>query len=122
MTLLTGFRVVQIGRGLAAAVCGGLFADVGASVVCIDPDDSTLLVRYLNHSKATATDDDDVLASADLIVCDDQCDVGTVRRANATAALVCISPYGQTGPQANDPASDLTLMFSSGIARLLTGQ
>ena len=33
-----------------------------------------------------------------------------------------ISPFGQTGPRANDPASDLTLMYSSGIARLLTGQ
>ena len=41
---------------------------------------------------------------------------------NATAALVFISPFGQTGPKANDPASDLTLMYSSGIARLLTGQ
>ena len=26
------------------------------------------------------------------------------------------------GPQANDPATDLTLFFASGIARLLTGQ
>ena len=39
-----------------------------------------------------------------------------------TAALVFISPFGQSGPKANDPASDLTLMYSSGIARLLTGQ
>ena len=33
-----------------------------------------------------------------------------------------ISPFGQTGPQADDPASDLTLFFASGIARMLTGQ
>ena len=33
-----------------------------------------------------------------------------------------ISPFGQTGPQADDPATDLTLFFASGIARLLTGQ
>ena len=33
-----------------------------------------------------------------------------------------ISPYGQTGPQADDPATDLTLFFASGIARMLTGQ
>ena len=41
---------------------------------------------------------------------------------NPDAALVFISPFGQTGPRANDPASDLTLIYSSGIARLLTGQ
>jgi len=35
---------------------------------------------------------------------------------------VFISPFGQTGPQADDPATDLTLCFASGIARLLTGQ
>ena len=33
-----------------------------------------------------------------------------------------ISPYGETGPRADDPATDLTLFFASGIARLLTGQ
>jgi crotonobetainyl-CoA:carnitine CoA-transferase CaiB-like acyl-CoA transferase len=35
---------------------------------------------------------------------------------------VYISPFGRSGPKANAPASDLTLMYSSGIARLLTGQ
>ena len=38
MTLLAGFKVVQIGGGSAAAVCGRLLADVGAQVTCIDPD------------------------------------------------------------------------------------
>ena len=33
-----------------------------------------------------------------------------------------ISPFGQTGPRAEDPATDLTLFFESGIARMLTGQ
>ena len=39
------------------------------------------------------------------------------RRINASATVVTISPYGETGPQANDPASDLTLFFASGISR-----
>ena len=128
MSLLTGFRVVQIGQGLAAAVCGRLLADVGADVGCIDPDRSTPLAAYLNHGKAIVARD--ALATADLIVCEGrpaelrarQCDADALRRLNATAALVFISPFGQTGPRANDPASDLTLMYSSGIARLLTGQ
>ena len=41
---------------------------------------------------------------------------------NATAPIVTISPFGRTGPMANAPATDLTLLYASGIARLLTGQ
>ena len=32
MTLLSGLKVVQIGSGPAAAVCGRLLADVGAHI------------------------------------------------------------------------------------------
>ena len=59
MTLLTGFDVVQIGPGAAAAVCGRLLADAGASVTCIDPAaaDSPLKV-YLDHAKGIAADEE----------------------------------------------------------------
>jgi crotonobetainyl-CoA:carnitine CoA-transferase CaiB-like acyl-CoA transferase len=118
---------------LAAAVCGRLFADVGAAVACIDPDNSTHLAEYLNHGKTIVSDPvaaPPALAAAKLIVCEGQprelralqYDVGGLRRFNAAAALVYISPFGQVGPRANDPATDLTLFFASGIARLLTGQ
>jgi crotonobetainyl-CoA:carnitine CoA-transferase CaiB-like acyl-CoA transferase len=133
MALLSGFRVVQVGDGLAAAVCGRLFADSGAAVVCIGADRSTPLTQYLNHGKAVAenaTALDEILADADLIVCEGGPgqlherghDPATLRRRNPKAVLALISPFGQTGPKADDPASDLTLLFSSGIARLLTGQ
>jgi crotonobetainyl-CoA:carnitine CoA-transferase CaiB-like acyl-CoA transferase len=131
MTLLAGLRVVQIGDGLAAAVCGRLFADIGADVTCVDPDNSTVLVDYLNQGKATdPAKAYEALATADLIVCEGHPqdlrvrghDAAGLRRLNARAALVFVSPFGQTGPQADDPASDLTLLFASAIARLLTGQ
>jgi benzylsuccinate CoA-transferase BbsF subunit len=133
MALLTGFKVLQIGRGPAAAVCGRLLADVGAQVTCIDPGVGTMLLDYLNHGKAIADDAAERrkgLAEAHLIVREGQpkdfttspYDVTELRRANASATLVTISPYGETGPQANDPATDLTLFFASGISRLLTGQ
>ena len=132
--LLQGLRVVQIGSGLAAAVCGRLFADLGADVGCIDPDLSTPLAFYLNHAKSIVPNDlatkHDAVAKADLIVCEGcprelralHYDSDSLRRLNAAAALVYISPFGQTGPKADDPATDLTLFFASGIARLLTGQ
>jgi crotonobetainyl-CoA:carnitine CoA-transferase CaiB-like acyl-CoA transferase len=121
MTLLAGFKVVQIGGGAAAAVCGRLLADVGAQVTCIDPDSATPLLAYLNQGKAIAVREN--LAEADLVVREGKSyDVTGLRRINASATIVTISPFGETGPQANDPATDLTLFFASGIARQLTGQ
>ena len=128
MSLLNGFRVVQVGGGMAAAVCGRMLADIGAEIVCIEPDSTTPLGQYLNHGKAVGTRD--ALATAGLIVCEGrpaelrarQCDADALRRLNASAAIVLISPFGQTGPKADHPATDLTLMYASGIARLLTGQ
>ncbi len=57
MSLLAGFRVVEIGGGLAAAVCGRLLADIGAEVTCVGPDNSTPLANYLNHGKPIVAGD-----------------------------------------------------------------
>jgi benzylsuccinate CoA-transferase BbsF subunit len=133
MALLSGFKVIQIGGGSAAAVCGRLLADVGAQVICIDPGAGTILLAHLNHGKAVAADATERregLAAAHLIVREGQpkdwsaspYDLPELRRINASAIVVTISPYGEIGPQANDPATDLTLFFASGIARQLTGQ
>ncbi len=128
------FGWVQVGDGLAAAVCGRLLADLGAEIVGIDLDRSTRLAHYLNHGRAQVCADSEAarhaLAAADLIVCEGQpsqlraghADAEALRRHNQKAALIFISPFGQTGPQADDPATDLSLCFASGIARLLTGQ
>ena len=131
MSILAGLRVVQLGGGLAAAVSGRLFADVGADVARVDPDNSTPLADYLNHGKTIVSGDPaSALSAADLIVCEGRpqhlrargYDAARLRRLNPRAVLVFISPFGQTGLQANDPATDLTLFFASGMARLLTGQ
>ncbi len=127
MSLLTGFRVFQLGRGLAAAVCGRILADVGADVACDDPDTDGALAAYLNYGKRIAAD---AIANAELIVCEGgpaalqerHHDVKSLRARNAKATLVFISPFGQTGALADAPATDLTLFFASGISRLLTGQ
>jgi crotonobetainyl-CoA:carnitine CoA-transferase CaiB-like acyl-CoA transferase len=128
VALLDGLNIVEIGPGLAAAVCGRLFADAGAAVWAVDPDLSTPLAGHLNQGKPAATPE--AIAAADLIVCEGgprrlrerECDAASLRRRNPRAAIVLISPFGQTGPRADDPATDLTLFFASGIARMLTGQ
>lgn len=126
MTLLAGFKVVQIGDGSAAAVCGRLLADVGAQVTCIDPGVGTMLLACLNRGKAVAagaSERREGLAAAHLIVREGASpNLAELRQINASAIAVTISPYGETGPWANEPATDLTLFFASGIARQLTGQ
>lgn len=130
MSLLSEFRVVQLGPGLAAAVCGRLLADAGAAVTCSDTQPASPVHRYLDHGKTRTDDPGTALSSADLIIVQGRAselrhrrhDPDTLRTHNVRAALVLISPFGQTGPQAEDPASDLTLFYASGIARLLTGQ
>ena len=120
MALLSGLTVAQVGSGLAVAVCGRMFADLGAAVLCIDPDVSTPLAAHLNAGKDVVSDAS--LARADLILCQDGPDAASIPEGNARAPVVTISPFGRTGPAANDPATDLTLLYASGIARLLTGQ
>ena len=126
MAILNGFRVVQVGPGLASAVCGRLLADVGAEVARTEPDRASVLGQYLNYGKDASC----TLADADLIICEGSpavlqargCDPEAIRRLNSCAALVLISPFGQTGACAEEPATDMTLFFASGIARMLTGQ
>ncbi len=94
--LLKDLNVVEIGPGMTAAVCGRLFADVGAAVGAIDPDLSTPLARHLNQGKAAASGD--AVAAADLILCEGgprrlrelQCDAAALRRRNPRAAIVLI--------------------------------
>ena len=133
MSLLAGLRLVQIGPGMAAAVCGRLFADAGAEVTAVGPDASAGLAVYLDEGKTIAADEVSIgaaVSAADLIVCEGapaelrarQHDADSLRRLNKTAAIIFISNFGQTGPRADESATDLTLFCASGIARLLTGQ
>ena len=134
MSLLNGFNVLQIGAGAASAVCGRLLADAGARVTCFAPAAETPLMAHLNHGKHAAVDaasQHAALTAAHLIVREgppkdwgpaSPFDLTRLRQHNASAAVVTISPFGQSGPQANDPATDLTLFFASGISQLLTGQ
>ncbi len=127
--LLAGFRLAQLGPGLAAAVCGRLFADCGADVVTAGAAADTALAAYLNHGKP-AMPLAEAVAGADMVVAEGSPQTlaatgfaaDALRRLNPDAALVLISPFGQTGPRAEEPATDLTLMAASGIMRMLTGQ
>lgn len=131
--LLQDFNVVQIGAGLAAAVCGRMLADVGANVACVLADGGEPLLAHLNHGKTPIAAADAIrraIADAALVVLEGApaalagagYDLASLRAVNAEVPIVVVSPYGQTGPKAGHPATDLTLFYASGMARLLTGQ
>lgn len=119
--------MIQVGDGLAAAVCGRLFADVGAEVSAIDPATDTPLAEHLNAGKAVC---ESIPSDADLIVVEGAPailhqqgrDEASLRTHAPNTPIVFVSPYGQSGPDADTPADDLTLFCASGIARCLTGQ
>jgi crotonobetainyl-CoA:carnitine CoA-transferase CaiB-like acyl-CoA transferase len=129
MSLLSGLRVLEVGPGLAAAVAGRLFSDLGAQVRSLQADASAPLSLHLDHGKARA-ESVDAVAEADIVLIAGQpadlaargLDPASLQALNPKAVLAYIAPYGQSGPATGRPASDLTLFAASGIARLLTGQ
>jgi crotonobetainyl-CoA:carnitine CoA-transferase CaiB-like acyl-CoA transferase len=132
--LLNGLRVLQIGPGLGAAACGRTMADLDADIHRLGPDITSPLASYLNHGGVGAALTPETLATeaaaAAIIICEGHpldlqaqgLDQDHLRPLNPTAVLVYISPFGQTGPWANRPATDLTLFAASGISHMLTGQ
>src|SRR5437764_10311713 len=104
MSILASLEVAQIGPGLAAAVCGRLFADIGARVSYIAPaaPGSTPLARHLNHGKSVMSGDAAAaraaITSAALIVCEGRprelrghkYSLEALRRINPIAPIVAI--------------------------------
>ena len=129
MALLSGLRVLEIGPGLAAAVAGRLFADCGAEVRRLGAETSTPLAAYLAHGKSPV-DSLEAVASADVVIVAGRpgelaargLAPEALRTLNPRTVLTYIGPYGQSGPDAERPAGDLTLFAASGIARMLSGQ
>jgi crotonobetainyl-CoA:carnitine CoA-transferase CaiB-like acyl-CoA transferase len=116
MPLLVGFHVAQLGHGLAAAASGRLFTDTGATVSVVGKPQTRPLDHYMMRGK-TPADRATALANADLIIAEggpaallaQGNDLSSLRALNAAAAIVLISPFGQTGPRADEPATDLTV-------------
>src|SRR3989441_2030488 len=142
--MLDGLRVLEIastavapGSEAAAAHATRILADLGAEVVKLEPEqgdgarrrppfvegvpnvDGSCWWVPLDANKRSATISRGALATflrgADVVV---QGQVMThyedVARANPTAVLVTITPYGRTGPLAGAPASDLEITAASG--------
>ncbi len=136
---LGDLRVLEIGDALAASVCGRLFAELGAEVLRVDlgGSESNDTIEAIHARLVTDALKRTVAAErvphhapiADLIILggspgdlERQGWTPEALRAMApTAVVATITPFGWVGPRRDDPATDLTLFHTSGMARLLMG-
>ena len=138
--LLAGLRILEVGEPLAVAVCGRMFAELGAEVLQVRvpaaerPAESTE-ARHAREvidalKREVGIDRLEALASdADLIV------VGgeprdlegrgwlpdQLRAHTSNGVIAAITPFGLTGPRRDWIGGDLVTFHASGVARLLLG-
>ncbi len=122
---LAGLSVVEITQDISGPYAAKLFVDLGAEVTKIDPPGgdplrswgSGGLFEYLNAGKAFAALDDarELIARADVLV--ENLGPGALEAFGFNLedlVLLRISPFGQSGPWRDRPATSLTLQAASG--------
>lgn len=131
---LAGLKVVEVAGGLPAAYCTHLLAGYGADVVRAEGADEPAPVWQLEDDEATyllpgkrrievgsAQALRELALAADIVVVDGppaRFDLAAWRRDNPGLVVVTIAPYGQTGPDRDLPADDLTAFASGGLMSL----
>jgi len=141
---LSPYRVVELGGGVAAAYCGKLFADFGATVTKVEPlagdplrTSEDLYFGWLNTNKrsvAAALEQDAdaravqaLIAGADVLVdarplrrlSSGPLAHDTLRRLNPRLVIVAVSWFGETGPYRDYCATDATCWAWAGLTRLV---
>jgi crotonobetainyl-CoA:carnitine CoA-transferase CaiB-like acyl-CoA transferase len=120
--MLDDVVMLEVGDRLATAYAGRLLRDLGACVVWVEPPGGD----PLRHSSPAYAEYLDTAAAwiaragrVDLVVHDDSDRamelVTNVRQAHPSAVVIAVSDYGQTGPDAQTPASELTLQAEVGM-------
>ncbi len=109
---LEGVTVVEVGEGIAATYATKLLADLGARVGKVGPGPRVEpgLAAYLDAGKILL----DEPPRADLVVEDLGPGGLEALGIEPAGAVVRISPFGQSGPRAHEPATDLTVQAAGG--------
>ncbi len=130
---LHGVRVLEIGGGISAAFAARWLAGFGADVVRAEPTAEALTpdeATYLLPGKQRVRADDRALAAlaahADIIIEDGPpgalaargLDPARLRAEHPALVIVSITPYGQDGPYAAFPATNITAFAMGGIMSL----
>ena len=134
LDLLAGLRVVEIGLGLAGAVCGQTFVEAGAKVsrLSLNAEDGNVWLAVNDGKRRTENrvEFEKFLSAADLVIVDKtpsgasvtQGVIDKIRSDNSGILIVSITPFGLTGPDAEFTGGDLVSFHASGMGRLLIGQ
>lgn len=114
--LLGDVTVAEVGISAAVGWCGRVLSDLGARVSRYQPDDIArdAYGAYLRRGKDTI----DAAARTDIVIVDGDDSrqlVTSFTEHNGNLVVVAVSDYGNTGPDANTPASELTLQSEAGI-------
>lgn len=131
---LESVRVLEIGGGISAAFAARWLAGFGADVVRIDPEPEMLTpdeAVYLLPGKrrvrgVSAGDLLSLARAADIIIEDGPpgalaargLDPAVLRAGRPELVIVSITPYGQDGPYAPFPATNITAFAMGGIMSL----
>lgn len=138
---LSGYRVLELGSGVALSYCGKLFADFGADVIKLEPsfgdplraapplldNGESGLFAWLNTNKRSVTDTPDtraaLLASTDILI--EQREAMTAAQAPVShpgpapgLAVTTISWFGETGPYCDFAATEATVRALAGLVTL----
>lgn len=118
--------VVELGQRIGSAVCGGLLAQLGATVVAIEDEGTRekctfstqlcagkLRVRR-GQGGADAAVIADIAAKADIVLLSS--DIGGTYEAACDTQIVCdVTACGSTGPLAGQPLSDAEIQALTGV-------
>ena len=145
--LLHSLRLLELGGGLAAAVCARMFADFGADTVRVvlpsdapaDDEERAARVTLDVHKRTVPLDParaagrealESLVREADLVVLAGNLEAlgalglgpAQLRTRTPRAVVACITPFGLTGVRSGLPGPDLVVFHSSGMARQLMGR
>ncbi len=138
---LSDLTVIQLGQGIPSAYCAKLLADLGATVLYVEPPNGDPLRRtnhalfgYLNTNKQSVTLDITkpksgslllkLLRRADVFITEHQSREArrlqlhytALHKANPRLIVTSITPFGQRGPHANWKANDFIATHIGGVA------
>lgn len=129
--VLSGVRVLELGGSLPVAFAAKWLAGFGADVVRVDPDSETLTADeqvYLLAGKRRVSASfavESLALAADIVIEGDQLgsflrrvNPAQLRRQKPSIVVVSITPYGQDGPYAASPATNITSFAMGGIMSL----
>lgn len=144
--VLDGVQVIEVGSGIPVAVCGRVFADLGAQVVKVESPDGDWLAEIdpagVAHDQLNAGKDvrrldlvdpasrpgfAELVAAADVVVVGHRhsarttlgTDAATLRAVNRRLVSCHVSGWGSRGPYGDLPVTELPIQAATGLTRFL---